>query len=127
MEADRRSNLSSFYRGRKDSFEALTSQPQQRPPSANQQRPSFSLSQAGHQTQNSRGSYHPTPVDEEGFNPYHPRGSEGRPSIGSGAPLVHSQPEEGEDPGWDVFNDFNNAGPRYSDAFGGGIRSIGSG
>lgn len=161
MDSDRRSNVSSFYQGRKDSFDALTSsaapqgRPSQqgyggdddgrssffgmegggRPSSVNtanrysrasgdilpsqgqgQARPSLSGtagSQAGSQAQ--RGSYYATAADEEGFNPYR----EG--------PLVHSPPERGEDQGWDVFNDFNNAGPRYSDAFGGGIRSLSSG
>lgn len=29
-----------------------------------------------------------------------------------------------EDEGWDVYNDFNNQGPRYSDAFGSGLKSV---
>lgn len=147
MDSDRRSNVSSFYRGRKDSFDALTTSgaPQQQPIPPQQQqegRPSLTMTQPGYggdndgrssfygreaqtrpslsgprgqQQQQQRGSYQPAAGEEEGFNPYR----EG--------PLVHSPPGNGEEEGWDVFNDFNNTGPRYSDAFGGGIRSLSSG
>jgi hypothetical protein len=31
---------------------------------------------------------------------------------------------EAEDPGWDVYNDFNNKGPKYGDAYGAGLAAL---
>lgn len=169
VDSDRRSNVSSFYRGRKESFDGLTTSAGAGSPIPGQvpqtkQRDSFFDPAAGNKEDSTRGgrdnmsiaerysrasfdarererktslnsptSPAQTHYDDEGYNPYSgeaasvSRGHAGRPSMGSSAPLVHSPPGEGEDQGWDVFNDFNNAGPRYSDAFGGGIRSLSSG
>ncbi|KAJ7046467.1 hypothetical protein C8F04DRAFT_1173402 [Mycena alexandri] len=130
MDADRKSTVSSFYGGRKGSMDAL-----------NQDFPS-PTAEYGPQTgrtrddassffnpeRNSRGS-----VDllagRAGYN----RGSFFR--AGREEPLKGGRDEEElvpepGDSGWDVYADFNNAGPRYSSAFGQqdtGYQSLGNG
>ncbi|KAJ7868723.1 hypothetical protein B0H14DRAFT_2728654 [Mycena olivaceomarginata] len=114
MDADRKSTVSSFYGGRKGSMDAL-----------NQDYPSPS-GDYGHQ-QSGR-------MRDDASSFFNPRGSmdplAGRPSTAgynsnSFFPAAREEPlkggrdeEEGPDGGWDVYADFNNAGPRYSSAFG---------
>lgn len=122
MEYDRRSNVSSFYGARKNSFDAL-----------NSDFPSSSTAQLG-QPNNDRNR-----VDS-----FYDTGRASRPSrdyvggaqsagynrmsfadAGRMEPLKGGYDEEeevassrGAEPSWDVYADFNNQGPRYSTAFG---------
>ncbi|KAJ7465072.1 hypothetical protein FB451DRAFT_1488190 [Mycena latifolia] len=119
MDSDRKSTVSSFYGGRKGSLDAL-----------NQDFPSPTGDYAGQQTGRTRDDA------SSFFNPERlPRGSTdplaGRASTagynrgsffqpGREEPLKGGRDEEeqGPDGAWDVYADFNNAGPRYSSAFG---------
>ncbi|KAJ7068985.1 hypothetical protein B0H15DRAFT_925890 [Mycena belliarum] len=114
MDPDRKSAVSSFYGGRKGSFDAL-----------NQDFPSPGVDYA---PQSGR-------IRDDASSFYNPerRGSTDPLSRPAGAgynstsfypgreePLKGGRDEEetGPDGGWDVYADFNNAGPRYSSAFG---------
>ncbi|KAL0960605.1 hypothetical protein HGRIS_005637 [Hohenbuehelia grisea] len=112
MDPDRKSTVSSFY-GAKSSMDALNNE--------------FSRSAPGGQDRARRDS------SSSFFNPERERGSvdllaTGRPSAAgynkdSFFPGAREEPlkggrDEEEAGGWDVYADFNNAGPRYSTAFG---------
>ncbi|THH09832.1 hypothetical protein EW145_g1739 [Phellinidium pouzarii] len=127
IESDRRSAVSSFYGGRKSSVDMLQSDLNMRPPagqaSSRHERDdasSFYGSQRG-----PRGSADLLVNSQTaGYN---------RNSffdVGRSAPVKGGRDEEDaaflgarpgvrgdEEAGWDVFADFNNAGPRYSSAF----------
>ncbi|KAJ7505806.1 hypothetical protein B0H11DRAFT_1707808 [Mycena galericulata] len=117
MDSDRKSTVSSFYGGRKGSLDAL-----------NQDFPSPSADYGGQQTARPRD-------DASSFYNPERRGSAdllaGRAGYNRGSffhagreePLKGGRDEEDLGPetpdgGWDVYADFNNAGPRYSSAFG---------
>ncbi|KAJ8480806.1 hypothetical protein ONZ45_g15524 [Pleurotus djamor] len=124
MDADRKSTVSSFYGGRKSSFDALNNEytsPEQQyasPPVGAQARPRRdSASSFYNPEQASRVS-----TDLLNGQP-RPSGGYTRETFFPGArsePLKGGRDEEeaGAGPVWDVFSDFNNAGPRYSTAFG---------
>ncbi|KAJ6554903.1 hypothetical protein DFH09DRAFT_1165865 [Mycena vulgaris] len=121
MDSDRKSTVSSFYGGRKGSLDAL-----------NQDFPSPTGDYGGQQTGRSRDDassfFNPERVSRgsadllaertntAGYN----RGSFFH--TGREEPLKGGRDEEeltpGPDGAWDVYADFNNAGPRYSSAFG---------
>ncbi|KAJ7636898.1 hypothetical protein FB45DRAFT_907659 [Roridomyces roridus] len=112
MDSDRKSTVSSFYGGRKGSMDRL-----------NQDFPSPGLDYAGGPGRTrddassffnpGRGSTDPFAGQAHaGYN----RGSFF--NAGREEPLKGGRDEEEADPGWDVYADFNNAGPRYSSAFG---------
>lgn len=119
MDSDRKSTVSSFYGGRKGSLDAL-----------NQDFPSPTGDYGGQQTGRTRDDA------SSFFNPERTsRGSTdllaGRAGYNRGEffhagreePLKGGRDEEelgpgSPDGGWDVYADFNNAGPRYSSAFG---------
>ncbi|OBZ71128.1 hypothetical protein A0H81_08479 [Grifola frondosa] len=114
MDYDRRSAVSSFYGGRRSSFDAL-----------NSDFPSTSHGQPERARVDSASSF---------FQPDGTRGDgvDGNPSAGYNRmsyfdagrvePVKGGHDEESQagDGGWDVFADFNNTGPRYSTAFGRG-------
>lgn len=91
MNPDRKSVVSSFYGDRRSSFDPLNQ------------------NQSGHHTRPSAG------YNQESFL-----------AAGRQEPLKGGRDEEEEEaaaadlssPGWDVYADFNNAGPKYSTAFG---------
>jgi hypothetical protein len=115
MDADRKSTVSSFYGGRKGSLDAL-----------NQDFPSptgdYTPQQSGRMRDdassffNPRGSMDPLAgrSNTAGYN----QGSFFH--AGREEPLKGGRDEEemAPDGGWDVYADFNNAGPKYSSAFG---------
>ncbi|KAJ6455416.1 hypothetical protein C8R45DRAFT_1036288 [Mycena sanguinolenta] len=125
MDADRKSTVSSFYGGRKGSMDAL-----------NQDYPSPT------------GDYEhqqPNRMRDDASSFFNPRGSmdpfAGRTSNAGGYnrnsffPAAREEPlkggrDEEEEGAWDVYADFNNAGPKYSSAFGTqdtGYQSLGHG
>jgi hypothetical protein len=92
MDYDRKSTVSSFYGDRRPSNDALRTDPRVR--------------------RDSSSSF---------FNPGAlPPGARNSAVMGNSPPAASyadAGAEEGGD-GWDVYADFNNAGPRYSSAFG---------
>jgi hypothetical protein len=111
MDADRKSTVSSFYGGRKSSVDALNNQYPPQPAARGRDDASsfFSPDRNSMDHLNARSS--------AGYN----RGSFF--DVGREEPLKCGRDEERdpkEDP-WDVYADFNNAGPRYSSAFGMGM------
>jgi hypothetical protein len=115
MDSDRKSAVSSFYGGRKSSIDALNVNPNS--PSTPQFGPTGDgASSFFNPDRGSRGS-----VDL--LNSGQPN-SAGYNSLsflhaGREEPLRGGRDEEeAADGAWDVFADFNNAGPRYSEAFG---------
>jgi hypothetical protein len=123
MDSDRKSTVSSFYGGRKGSLDAL-----------NQDFPSPTGDYAGHQSGRTRDDASSF-FNPDGAAPF--RGSSellaGRSNTagynrgsffhtGREEPLKGGRDEEdltpNTDNAWDVYADFNNAGPRYSSAFG---------
>jgi hypothetical protein len=117
MDYDRKSTVSSFYGGRRTSVDALnrdytaqltSSDPRSRRDSSS----SFFLSASP--TTPQTGSEGHIRTHSAGYNrmSYFDAGRE-EPVKGGNDEF--EQPNEG---GWDVFADFNNTGPRYSQAFG---------
>ncbi|KAH7928767.1 hypothetical protein BV22DRAFT_1030334 [Leucogyrophana mollusca] len=114
MDYDRKSTVSSFY-GRRSSFDALNNAPV--PQFAQGGRPRVDSSSSFYADHQSRTSNDPLNHNTAGYN---------RSSFldaGRIEPLKGGRDEEEEAPahngaGWDVYADFNNAGPRYSTAFG---------
>jgi hypothetical protein len=116
MDSDRRSAVSSFYGGRRSSVDALN---------RDYASPSLSDHRARRDSSSSffnpnatgnlpRGATEPTRVHGAGYNrmSYLDAGREEPVKSGNDD---FERPNEG---GWDVYADFNNAGPRYSHAFG---------
>ncbi|KAG6919629.1 hypothetical protein DXG01_003493 [Tephrocybe rancida] len=120
MDYDRKSNVSSFYGGRKGSLDALNSD---FPATTATARPRDDASSFYNPEQVPRGSMDPLNggrTSSAGYN----RGSFFH--AGREEPLKGGRDEEeaaasqvGEGI-WDVYADFNNTGPRYSNAFGAG-------
>lgn len=114
MDADRKSTVSSFYGGRKSSIDPLNTLNTEYPPQPaargrDDASSFFSPDRSSMDHLNTRSS--------AGYN----RGSFFH--VGREEPLKGGRDEE-KDPkedAWDVYADFNNAGPRYSSAFGMGM------
>jgi hypothetical protein len=113
---DRRSAVSSFYGGRQSPMDALNN-----PPAQDYSRPD------GRERRDSSSTFFGRNVEEYGNSLSSPRrGDAGyssdsyRAQPGRVEPVkgLHDDEELGEAGGWNVFADFNNAGPRYSAAFG---------
>ena len=110
MDSDRKSAVSSFYGGRKSSFNPLNNNvPSQSPADPDAASSFFNPGRA------SRASLDPL----NGQQPH----SAGYNSLsflhtGREEPLRGGRDEEEHDGAWDVFADFNNTGPRYSAALG---------
>jgi hypothetical protein len=105
MDSDRKSTVSSFYGGRKGSMDALnndfpSSQARGRDDTSSFFNPDRAMDGAGR-------------ASTAGYN----RGSFFH--VGREEPLKGGRDEEEEAGAWDIYADFNNAGPRYSSAFGG--------
>ena len=117
MDYDRRSAVSSFYGGRRSSVDALNRDYVAPPSSDPRARRDSSSSFFNPAATGSlpRGAADPARVNNAGYN---------RMSyldVGRTEPVKGGYDDEVERPnegGWDVFADFNNAGPRYSHAFG---------
>ncbi|KAI0299534.1 hypothetical protein BC826DRAFT_1117272 [Russula brevipes] len=116
MDFDRKSTVSSFYGGRRSSVDALNRDYTAPPPASDQRsrRDSsssfFNPAAVGNLP---RGAAEPSRAHGAGYN----RMSffdAGREEPVKGGYDEVEQPNEG---GWDVYADFNNAGPRYSNAF----------
>ncbi|KAG6853289.1 hypothetical protein C0991_005461 [Blastosporella zonata] len=115
MDYDRKSNVSSFYGGRKGSIDALNTE---FPATTAPERHRDDASSFYNPEQPPRGSMDPLNASTAGYN---------RSSFfhaGREEPLKGGRDEEeaaanqvGEGI-WDVYADFNNTGPRYSTAFG---------
>lgn len=111
MEYDRKSTVSSFYGGRRGSFDA----PNQTPNYASSGRPRDDASSfyADRQPRVSHDML--SGGQSAGYN------ASSFFAAGRLEPLKGGRDEEEEAPEaqtWDVYADFNNAGPRYSSAFG---------
>ncbi|KAF8073510.1 hypothetical protein FPV67DRAFT_749799 [Lyophyllum atratum] len=116
MDYDRKSNVSSFYGGRKSSLDALNSD---FPPTSPPGRPRDDASSFFNPEQAPRTSTDPLNDGGKGTAGYN-RGSFFH--AGREEPLKGGRDEEeanhvGEGI-WDVYSDFNNTGPRYSTTFG---------
>ncbi|KAG8920289.1 hypothetical protein FRC02_000993 [Tulasnella sp. 418] len=106
---DGRSAVSSFYGGRR-SQDVFRKAEAQQPPRQRERRDSHSTFFGKHVEDYS--------ADQQDYRS--PR-SPDYPPTGRGSHSAHGRDEEanaGAGGGWDVFADFNNAGPRYSTAFG---------
>ncbi|KAH9960189.1 hypothetical protein BC827DRAFT_1133648 [Russula dissimulans] len=117
MDYDRKSAVSSFYGDRRSSVDALNRDYAAQPATSDQRARRDSSSSffdptgAGNLP---RGAAQPARVNNAGYNrmSYFDAGRE--EPVKGGYDEVE-RPNEG---GWDVYADFNNAGPRYSNAFG---------
>jgi hypothetical protein len=116
MDSDRRSAVSSFYGGRRSSVDALNRD--YAPPSLSDHRARRDSSSSffnPNATGNfPRGAAEPARVNGAGYNRMSYLDA-GREEPVKGGNDEFERPNEG---GWDVYADFNNAGPRYSHAFG---------
>ena len=140
MDPSRPSNVSSFYdsQGRRESFDpnhAFSQQPPSSVPIGHRPRMDSSTSSAFYNT--NRASQNSADILTGDMGPPGQRGMAGsagynRTSFfapGREAPVKGGTDEQqplqhqgspgvgGQDEGWDVYADFNNAGPRYSNAF----------
>ena len=109
MDTDRKSTVSSFYGGRKSSMDALNQDfPPNHPPA---ERP-------GRDDVSSFFSPEPNRTSMDRLGGRQAAGGYNSSTFypGREEPLKGGRDEEEEV--WDVYADFNNAGPRYSTAFG---------
>lgn len=117
MDYDRRSAVSSFYGGRRSSVDALNRE--YAAPSISDQRARRDSSSSffnPNATGNlPAGAGVPARVNGAGYNRMSYLDAGREEPVKGGAHDEFEQPNEG---GWDVFADFNNTGPRYSQAFG---------
>ena len=116
MDYDRRSAVSSFYGGRRSSVDALNRDYAAPPPSEHRARRDSSSSFFNPNGTGTlpRGAADPSRVSNAGYNRMSYLDA-GRSEPVKGGMDEVERPNEG---GWDVYADFNNAGPRYSHAFG---------
>jgi len=121
MEYDRKSAVSSFYGDRRSSVDALNRDYTAAAPTTDRRSRRDSSSSFFNPAATAnlpRGATEPVRVQGAGYNrmSYFDAGRE-EPVKGGYDEVaqVEQQPNEG---GWDVYADFNNAGPRYSHAFG---------
>lgn len=116
MDYDRKSNVSSFYGGRKNSLDALTSDFQVTSPPERTRDDASSFFQSD---QVPRRSIDPltggTSTAGYNRNSFFHAGREEPLKGGHDEEEAVNQVGEGI---WDVYADFNNTGPRYSSAFG---------
>jgi hypothetical protein len=113
MDYDRKSTVSSFYGGRRGSFDALNHS--QSPDYAPSGRPRDDASSFYADRQPRASHEMLTGGQSAGYN------ASSFFAAGRLEPLKGGRDEEEEAPEaqtWDVYADFNNAGPRYSTAFG---------
>lgn len=122
MEYDRKSAVSSFY-GARRSIDALNDVPVQASPSNNlprgAARPRAESQSSFYADRQSRTSQDLLNTQSAGYN------ASSFFAAGRQEPLKGGRDEEeeaGNPESWDVFADFNNAGPRYSTTFGVGQR-----
>jgi hypothetical protein len=120
MEYDRKSAVSSFYGDRRSSVDALNRDYTAAAPTADRRSrrdSSSSFFNPAAPANLPRGATEPVPVQSAGYNrmSYFDAGREEPVKGGYDEVAQAEQPNEG---GWDVYADFNNAGPRYSHAFG---------
>jgi hypothetical protein len=123
MEYDRKSAVSSFYGDRRSSVDALNRDYTAAAPTTaadprSRRDSSSSFFNPAAATANlPRGATEPVRVQSAGYNrmSYFDAGREEPVKGGYDEVAQAEQPNEG---GWDVYADFNNAGPRYSHAFG---------
>ncbi|KAJ7062303.1 hypothetical protein C8F01DRAFT_127767 [Mycena amicta] len=115
MDSDRKSTVSSFYGGRKGSLDALNHDFDASAPAARLPRDDASSFFNPDRTSiDMLSGPPPGAMRTAGYN----RGEFFH--TGREEPLKDEEDAlEGGSPGWDVYADFNNAGPRYSNAFGG--------
>ncbi len=117
MDYDRRSAVSSFYGGRRSSVDALN-RDYASPPSLSDHRARRDSSSSffnPNATGNlPRGAADPARAQSAGYNRMSYLDT-GREEPVKGGNDEFERPNEG---GWDIYADFNNAGPRYSNAFG---------
>ena len=115
MDYDRRSAVSSFYGGRRSSVDALNRDYAAPPPSDQRARRDSSSSFFNPDGTGPlpRGAA-PSRMHSAGYNRMSYLDA-GREEPVKGGNDEAEGPNEG---GWDVYADFNNAGPRYSHAFG---------
>ncbi|KAF9468703.1 hypothetical protein BDZ94DRAFT_1287156, partial [Collybia nuda] len=117
MDYDRKSAVSSFYGGRKSSLDALNAD---FPTNHGPTRPRDDASSFYHPEQGGRGSVDMLNGGHSSTAGYN-RGSffhAGREEPLKGGRDELEAGNHGADGVWDVYADFNNAGPRYSTAFG---------
>jgi hypothetical protein len=117
MDYDRKSTVSSFYGGRKSSLDALNTD---FPTSSGPARPRDDASSFFNPEQGGRGSVDMLNGGRSSTAGYN-RGSffhAGREEPLKGGRDELEAGNHGADGVWDVYADFNNAGPRYSTAFG---------
>ncbi|EIW52438.1 uncharacterized protein TRAVEDRAFT_156213 [Trametes versicolor FP-101664 SS1] len=114
MDYDRKSTVSSFYGGRRTSVDALNNDfPPPGPPGGRTRADSASSFYGANRA--SRADPFDAGTPSAGYN---------RASYFDGGrtapvkPGVDEESQAAADPAWDVYADFNNAGPRYSTAFG---------
>ncbi|KAF8260921.1 hypothetical protein EI94DRAFT_1747188 [Lactarius quietus] len=117
MDSDRKSTVSSFYGGRRSSVDALNRDYAAAPPSSDPRARRDSSSSFFNPAGTGalpRGAGAPGRTNGAGYNrmSYFDAGRE-EPVKGG-----HDEVEQPNEGGWDVYADFNNAGPRYSHAFG---------
>ena len=110
MDADRKSTVSSFYGGRKSSVDALNTEYPPQPAVRGRDDASSFFSPDRNSMDHLNGTR-----SSAGYN----RGSFFH--VGREEPLKGGRDEDPKDDAWDVYADFNNAGPRYSSAFGMGM------
>jgi hypothetical protein len=117
MDSDRKSAVSSFYGGRRSSVDALNrdyvADPPTSDPRARRDSSSSFFNPAGPGAL-PRGTAVPSHTNGAGYNRMSYFDAGRSEPVKGGLDEVE-QPNEG---GWDVYADFNNAGPRYSHAFG---------
>lgn len=114
MDYDRRSAVSSFYGGRRSSVDALNRDYAAPPSSDHRARRDSSSSFFNPNGTLPRGAAEPARVNNAGYNRMSYLDAGRSEPVKGGVDEVE-RPNEG---GWDVYADFNNAGPRYSHAFG---------
>jgi hypothetical protein len=122
MDADRKSTVSSFYGGRQDSYGALNINPQS-PATPNYDVGTPNVAERDHDAASS--FFNPDRASRASVDLLNSRkpNSAGYNSLsflhaGREEPLRGGRDEEEPVEGsWDVFADFNNTGPRYSEAF----------
>ncbi len=112
MDPDRKSTVSSFYGGRKSSIDALNADfPEPAPEASRRRDDASSFFNPDRASRGSADMLGGVRASTAGYN------QESFFHAGREEPLKGGRDEE---EAWDVYADFNNAGPRYSAAFGAG-------
>lgn len=114
MDADRKSTVSSFYGARKSSFDVLNAQYPPQPAVRGRDDASSFFSPERSSTDHLNAVRSSAGYNRNSF--FH---------VGREEPLKGGRDEDPQEDAWDVYADFNNAGPRYSSAFGMGQSSVG--